>query len=141
MSKELEAWLDNMVVFSMYCRPVARERWIFDLENFIKREKLYGPEMFSIKKDCYALAAEFILMIHEKKSWEEIKAVFKRKVGSAMYKSIVCDIMLQYSEYETEFVEQVIDLEEANWYADLVHKYDDRKIYLQMQKSESAELG
>lgn len=140
MNKDLKIWLDNMVVFSMYCRPVARERWVFELENFIKREKSFGPEMFSIKKDCYTLAAEFILMIHERKSWDEIKRVFKQKVGSVIYKTTVCDIMLEYSEYETEFVEQVIDLEEANLYADLVRKYDDRKLYLQMKNNEPKEL-
>lgn len=133
MANELEAWFDYIVIFSNYCREHAKERWIFDIGNFLARENAYNKNEFSIRKDCYAIAAEFIKMIHEGESWEDIKALFDEKVKTTMYKCIVGSIMLSYSKHPTEFIEQVIDLEEANWYADLVKKYDERKLYEEMQ--------
>lgn len=133
MAKELEDWFDYIVIFSNYCREPAKERWMNDIGSFLARANSYRVEEFNIKKDCYSIAAEFIKMIHDGESWEDIKKLFDEKAKTPMYKCIVGNIMLSYSKYPTEFIEQVIDLEEANWYADLVKRYDERKLYEEMQ--------
>ena len=133
MAKELEAWYDYMAVFSMCCREPAKERWLFDLGNFVARENSYEKSEFNIRKDCYSIAAELMKMIDDGESWNAIKEKFQEKAKTPMYISIVGSIMLSYSKCPTEFIEQAVDLEAANWYADLVKRYDERKLYEEMQ--------
>ncbi|MCH5167726.1 MAG: hypothetical protein J1F35_07580 [Erysipelotrichales bacterium] len=134
ITKELNDWIDNIVTYSMYCRQPAKARWIMDLESFAMNEASYNPEVFQMKKECYSIAAEIIKMIFFEEPWDAIKVLFNANAKNSIYVSMIGLTVLKYSDHETEFIEQVVDLEELDWLSKLYHEYEERKLLEDMKK-------
>lgn len=134
MDKELANWLDYIVTYSMYCKEISKERWLFELENFVMRYKSYDKEFFAVKKECYNIVGEFLKMMHDGQSWENIKEIFNTKVTTPMSISIVGQLMLSYSEHGIEFIEQVVNVSDLDWLCKLQKEYEEKKLVEEMKK-------
>lgn len=123
----LEKWKNEILKYQVYCKDAAKLRFNNDIVCFINRENTYPKNYFEAKKRAYSIAAEIMKELKEGSSWEVIIAIYNANVKTFLDLTLVGDIMLEYSEFGTAFIENVLDLDTYRAIADLIKKYDDKK--------------
>lgn len=123
----IQEWRENIIKYSEYCKDAAKQRFINDINIFVGRLYTYDKTYFEAKYAAYSLAAEIMKELKEGSSWEVVKTLFSSNVKTILDVTLVGDIMLEYSEFGTSFIEQVLDINSYELIADLMKKYDAKK--------------
>lgn len=124
---ELQKWAEEMINYRKYCKEVAQERFKNDIIIFVNRVSYYDNVYFEAKKRAFSLAIEIMKELREGSPWEIINALYSANVKTILDMTLVGDIMLEYSEYGTTFIEHVLNIEAYRAIADLMKKYEDKK--------------
>ncbi len=124
---ELRRWAEEITKYQVYCKEAAQMRFKNDIIIFVGRAQSYDKVYFEAKKRAYSIAAEIMKELKEGSSWEVIKTLFETNVKTILDITLVGDIMLEYSEFGTAFVEKILDINTYQAIADLMKKYDAKK--------------
>lgn len=120
-------WLDSMLGYSVYCKECAQDRWINDLYTFISSSNLLGKEVYEAKKASFKLTGIIMKKLSENTSWDIIRELTYQRITNTLDYTFVGQMMLEYSEHGTEFIEQVYDLPGLRLLTDLTKKYEKKK--------------
>lgn len=123
----IEKWAEETTSYSKYCKEAAQLRFSNDIKIFIGRMNSYNPEYFEAKRKAYSLAAEIMKELKEGASWDVVKTLYSSNVKTVLDVTLVGDIMLEYSEFGTAFIEHVLDIDTYQAIAELMKKYDTKK--------------
>ncbi len=125
--EELVLWAEKTIQFSIYCKEVAKERFRRDIISFIHRVKFYDQIHFEAKKKAFSVAAEIMKELQEGSPWEVVDTLFYTNIKTIYEVIAICEIMLEYSEFGTAFVERFTPLPLYQEIEGLVKKYDAKK--------------
>ncbi len=125
--EDIKSWAEATIPYSAYCKEAAKERFKNDIIDFIHRVSFYDKDHFAAKMKAYSIAAEIMKELKEGSPWEVVDTIFQTNAKTILEVIAICDIMLEYSEFGTSFVERSINLDFYREIESLVKKYDAKK--------------
>ena len=125
--ENLEKWLGSVLTYAIYCKEPAIQRFKNDVNVFYNYAKNSNENYILAKMRAFSVVGEIMKEIKEESPWEIIKTLYESNAKTVLDMCLIGDMMLEYSEYGTEFVEKVMDYESLRLISELMVKYDGKK--------------
>ncbi len=125
--ENLEKWLESVITYAIYCKEPAIQRFKNDVNVFYNYAKNSNENYILAKRRAFSVVGEIMKEIKEESPWEIIKTLYESNAKTVLDMCLIGDMMLEYSEYGTEFVEKIMDYESLRLISELMIKYDGKK--------------